>query len=231
MSDLIRSERDGDVAVLHLDDGKANAVSFAMLDAIHAALDGAEKDASAVVMTGRPGRFSAGFDLGVMKAGGDAVTQLVRGGAELLVRIGEAPLPVVAASSGHALAMGALLLLGTDARVGAQGDFKIGLNETAIGMTLPHFAVELAQDRISRRHLGRAVVHAEHYDPDGAVDAGFLDRVVASEQLVETAVAEARALGELPRDAFVGTRKRVRGPLIERMRTAIDAELATRAER
>jgi enoyl-CoA hydratase len=191
------------------------------IDGLNAALDRAEKEAGAVILAGRPGRFSAGFDLSSMKAGPDAVRSLVSAGAELLLRLYEAPLPIVAACSGHALAMGAVLLLGADLRIGAAGDFKLGLNEVSIHMTLPVFAVEIARDRLSRRHFQRAVIQAEIYGPDGAVDAGYLDRVVPAERLAEEARAEAERLAGLPRRAFSETKQRVRGASVERIRRSL----------
>jgi enoyl-CoA hydratase len=131
------------------------------------------------------------------------------------------------ACSGHALAMGAVLLLGADFRIGVAGDFKIGLNEVAIRMTLPHFAVEIARDRLSRRHLQRSVIQAEIYTPEGAVDAGYLDRVVPAERLAEEAMAEAERLAALPRGAFSETKRRVRAPGIERIRSSLAEEMAT----
>lgn len=225
--DILRFELDGQVAILRLDDGKANAISPTVLDALNAALDRAEKEARAVALLGRPGRFSAGFDLAVMRQGPEASRALVGGGAELLARMVGSPLPIVAGCSGHALAMGALLLLAADQRIGVEGDFKLGLNEVAIGMTLPQFALELAEERLSRRHLQRSVAQAEIYDPAGAVDAGYLDRLVPAEELEAATLAEARRLTELHPRAFAETKKKLRGAVVERIRTGLKADLAS----
>jgi len=218
---------EGTIAALRFDDGKANAVSPAAIDGLNAALDRAEKEAEAVLLAGRPGRFSAGFDLTTMKAGPDAMRSLVSAGAELLLRLYQAPLPIVMACSGHALAMGAVLLLGSDFRIGVAGDFKIGLNEVSIHMTLPIFAVEIARDRLSRGHFQRSVIQAEIYGPDGAVEAGYLDRVVPVERLDEEAMAEAERLAGLPRRAFSETKLRVRGATIERIRRGLAEDMAS----
>lgn len=223
----VKYEQEGDVAVLRLDDGRANAISHQVIGALGHALDRAEKEARSVLLLGRPGRFSAGFDLGTMGEGPEAATELVGAGARLLLRFYELPLPLVAGCTGHALAMGALMLLASDSRVGARGDFKIGLNEVAIRMVLPLFGVELGRARLSRRHLQRAVVQAEIYDPDGAVDAGFLDRAVAPEALQEEALAEATRLAQLPRRAFAETKLRVRRPTLETIRATLEDDLAS----
>jgi enoyl-CoA hydratase len=216
----------GAVARLDFDDGKANVVSHAVLDAFGRALDRAEKESGSALLVGRPGCFCAGFDLNVMQQGPEAAQELVAAGAELLLRMAEAPLPIVTACSGHALAMGALLLLASDSRIGSEGDFKIGLNEVGRGMTLPRFAAALARERLSRAHLGRAAVHAEIYAPPDAVVAGFLDRVVPAGALEQEAAAEAARLAELPRRAFAETKRAVRGTGVERLRAGLAADVA-----
>jgi enoyl-CoA hydratase len=223
----IAYQMEGCVAALRFDDGKANAISPVAVEGLNAALDRAEKEAGAVLLLGRPGRFSAGFDLATMKAGRDAMRSLVSSGAELLLRLYEAPIPVVMACSGHALAMGAVLLLGADFRIGAAGDFKIGLNEVSIHMTLPLFAVEIARDRLSRGHFQRSVIQAEIYGPEGALDAGYLDRVVPAPRLAEKAMVEAERLAALPRRAFGETKRRVRGATVEQIRRGLAEDMAS----
>ncbi|MFQ5352854.1 MAG: crotonase/enoyl-CoA hydratase family protein, partial [Candidatus Binatia bacterium] len=169
------------VALIRLDDGKANALSPETITHLSGVLDEAEENAGAVVLTGREGRFSGGFDLSVMMSGSDAARGLVTSGAELLIRLYSFPLPVTVACTGHAVAAGALLLLAADTRIGVRGAFKIGLNEVAIGMRLPVFAATLASERLSKRHFTAATQLARLYDPEAAVDAGYLDRVVDAE--------------------------------------------------
>jgi len=211
------------VAILHVDDGKANAFSFALIDALHAAFDRAEKEAKAIAWIGRAERFSGGFDLGVMR-GGDlsAVARLVQAGGRLALRMYESPRPVVIGCTGHALAMGAVALLAADWRVGALGDVKIGLNEVAIGLTLPTFASELAQERLSPRHRQRAEVLAEVYDGAGAVEAGFLDVAVPAGEVESSAIAAASRFAELHPGAHHATKLRVRRAALEVLRKSLD---------
>lgn len=222
MSEIVKTTMHGDVAVIRFDDGKANTVSLKSIPALNAALDEAEKNAKSIVLAGRPGRFSAGFDLSVMRDGHPAdIGRMVRGGAELAMRIYGYPLPVVIACTGHAIAMGSVLLLAADLRIGARGDFKLGLNEVAIGLTLPQFAVELANDRLSRRHLPRMVNLAELIDPQAAVEVGLLDRVVPPTALLDIAIAEAKHLTALDLRAHHGTKRNLRGPTLERIRASL----------
>ncbi|MDE0887066.1 MAG: crotonase/enoyl-CoA hydratase family protein [Myxococcota bacterium] len=215
---------EGAVAVIRLDDGKANALSHTLLDALHGAFDRAEKEeARAVAVVGRPGRFSAGFDLSVMSQGPDAVRDLVSKGARLAQRVFESPVPVVLGVTGHALAMGAVLCLAADERIGSDGAYKIGLNEVAIKMTLPEFALVLAADRLSRRHLTRATTAAEIYSPAGAVEAGYLDRVVADGEADTAARARAAELAEILHGRSHDlTKKALRRDVHARMRAAVE---------
>ena len=210
------------VAVLHFDDGKANAVSHDFIASMNDGLDRASSDAQAVVIVGRAGRFSAGFDLDELQKGPDAATALVQSGARMLLRIFTHPQPVVAACTGHALAAGAFLLLSCDTRFGMTGDFKIGLNETAIGMGLPVFGFELAKARLSRRYLTPAVTQAKIYDPPTAAAIGFLDEAVAGDELLDRALGEAQMLGGYASDAYAANKLGLRREIA----ATIEASLA-----
>lgn len=223
----IRYELRDDVALITMDDGKANAISHGVIDALTAAFARAEREASAVVLAGRDKRLSGGFDLSVMMAGPDSARGLVTAGAELMLRIYTFPRPVVAACTGHALAAGAILLLVSDVRIGARGDFKIGLNEVAIRMTLPLFALELARDRLSKRHFSAAVTQARIFDPQAAIDAGYLDAVEEPTHVIDAALARARALATLPDPAFRETKTRERAATVKYIRETLAADMIT----
>lgn len=226
MSDPVTTSTAGDVAVISVDDGKANALSFAVLDGLNAAIDGAEASAKAIVIVGREGKFSAGFDLSVMTGGSiDDARKLLTAGAELALRIFESPVPVVLGVTGHALAMGGILLTCADYRVGAEGPFKIGLNEVAIGMPVPTFAVELCRDRIRKRWFTRCLQHAEIVGPADALDAGFLDEVVPPEAVQARAVEVAQRLADTVHPTpFRVTRQNIRGALAGELRRGLLAD-------
>ncbi len=228
MGSPIQTTFTGGVAVLHIDDGKANALGYNLIEAFDAALDQAEADADAVAIFGRPGRFSAGFDLAVMKESAEAAQLLVGRGAELLLRLYGFPRPVVAGCTGHALAAGALLLLTCDERIGVDTDVKIGLPEVGIGMPLPRFAVELARDRLSPREFTRSTMLATIYTPSQAVDAGYLDEVVGPDDLESRVLARSAELASgLHRGGFVITRSNARGKFIKTVRSELAADLET----
>lgn len=221
-------EVDGHVAIITMDDGKANAITIEVLDGIHGALDRAASDPEvhAVLLAGRPGRFSAGFDLAVMTSSQESMRELVVAGGRLVARLLLEPLPVVAACTGHALAAGGLILLACDHRLGAAGDWKIGLNEVAIGMPLPRWAVELGRYRIAPAEREWRMVLGQVGSPDEAVKAGFLDRVVPADQLLDEALSMASRLAELRSGAVAGTKFRLRKALVDRMLDDMEGDLA-----
>jgi enoyl-CoA hydratase len=219
------------VARIGLDDGKVNVMSTAMLGEIRAAFDRAEKEAEiAVLRSARPGIFSAGFDLKVF-ASGDAAGSLdmVRAGAELALRLMSFPHPTIGVMEGHAFPMGTFLLLACDVRLGARGPHRMGLNEVAIGIAPPSFAIELARSRVHPAWLSRTATLGEMYEPEDALTAGFLDRVVAPEA-VDIALEEiVAALRAIHKPSHATAKKRLRQQAMDAMRAAIDRELTMAA--
>jgi len=225
MTDPLTYRLEGSVGVLVLDDGKANVFNDTSIGAIHAALDRAEQEAGSVVLAGRPGRFSGGFDLSVMASDVGAMQALVRSGAELLLRIWEFPRPVLIACTGHAVAAGAMFLLAADYRIGIEGDWSIGLNEIGIGMPLPQFTVELARARLDPRAFTRATLHAELYDGEGAVRAGYLDEAVPAEELLDRVMAKAAEMAKFAPSGYLPSKHRARHALADYVRSSLDDDM------
>jgi len=225
MIEPIIYEKIGPVAKVTMDDGRVNVMSPAMLKALHGALDRAQRDKSVLLLTGRDKIFSAGFDLKVFSRGmPDEVFEMMRLGADLALRVLSFPLPVVAACTGHALPMGAFLMLGSDVRVGADGPFRIGLNEVAIKLTVPYFAIELVRHRLTPAYFNR-VVTGETLGPREAMAAGYLDKVVAPDELQNTAIEIANALSQVDLDSHAATKERLRRAAIDAVKGAIDKEI------
>jgi enoyl-CoA hydratase len=215
------------IAIVSIDDGKANVVGHTFLDVVNDALDRAEREKpGAVILRGRGGMFSAGFDLGEFKKGPDAAMSLVGRGMRLLVRLYGFPLPLVAACTGHGIAMGAFVILACDSRIGARGNFKITLPETAIGMELPATVLEMTASRIPPQYLTRALIQAEVFNPDQAVLAGFLDEVVDAPDLDARTLEVARTLARLPQGAYAANKRLVRGTVLAAMQATIDTQVA-----
>jgi enoyl-CoA hydratase/carnithine racemase len=212
------------VATIAMDDGKVNALAPAMLDALNDALDRAEKDdVVSVVVAGRPRRFSAGFDLGVLGAGGQAAVDMVSRGFELAERLLGFPRPVVVACTGHAVAMGSFLLCAADYRVGAEGDFRIQANEVAIGLTMPYAAVALLRYRLVPSAFDRAVGLSAPFTPTDAVAAGWLDELVAADEVIPTAQKAAASYAGLDPAAHAASKLRARATVLAEVRRGIES--------
>jgi enoyl-CoA hydratase len=224
MSELMTYERQGRVATIVMDDAKLNLMSLAMLDALDEALNQAQWDQVVVILSGRTSMFSAGFDLRVLRAGGTEASRMVHRGFLLAERLLSFPFPVVVACTGHALAMGAFLLLAGDYRIGAEGEFRIGVNEVAIGLTMPHFGVEICRQRLSPAHFNRAVINAEIYSPEVALAAGFFDDLVTAEELSAAAQLAAARLTSLDMRAHAATKIRARQQSLRAIRSAIESD-------
>ncbi|MCY1267479.1 Fatty acid oxidation complex subunit alpha [compost metagenome] len=224
MSAPISYQLEDGIALLTLDNGKVNAISPAVIEALNHALDQAEKDRAVVILTGQPGILSGGYDLKVMTSGPQNAIDLVTAGSTLARRMLAHPYPVIVACPGHAVAKGAFLLLSADYRIGIEGPFNIGLNEVQIGMTMHHVGIELARDRLRKSAFHRSVINGEMFDPQAAVDAGFLDKVVPAEQLMATAMEAARQLKKINMTAHRNTKLKVRKALLETLDQAIELD-------
>jgi enoyl-CoA hydratase len=223
--DLVRYSLADGVAALTLDDGKRNALSPEMLRALNAAVDRAERDEAAIILTGREEVFSAGFDLKVMRRGGSQTVRMLQAGYAMTARLLEYPYPVVAACNGHAIAMGLFLMLSADYRVGLLGQYKFVANEVALGLPLPRAVEAVMRLRLTPSAFQRAAALSEEFDPQGAVDAGILDRAVEKEELTEVAQAKAQELLRLDARAHRITKRQVRRATIRRIRRSIPADL------
>jgi enoyl-CoA hydratase/carnithine racemase len=225
MADAVTYTRAELVSIVEMDDGKVNVFCIPMLRSLHEAFDQAERDQTVVLLKGRPGCFTAGFDLHTLGGPHRDVVTILRLGASLAERILSFPAPVTVACTGHAFPAGAFLLMAADARVGADGPFRLGLNEVRIGLTLPWFAVVLARHRLTPAHFDHAAVTGEMFDPKTARGAGLLDAVVPPAELDGVALHVAQNLGSLDRAAHVATKLRVRKPVLDELRVSIEAEL------
>ncbi len=211
------------IAVVSLDDGKANVVGHNFLDSVNSALDRAGQDsAGAVILRGREGMFSAGFDLGEFKKGPAAGMAMVTKGMQLLIRLYGFPLPLVAACTGHAIAMGAFILMACDTRIGTRGSYKVTLPETAIGMELPAILLELTASRIAPQYMTRVAIQSEVFDPDQAVVVGFLDEVVEAQALDARALAVAEKLAQLPQKQYAANKLFLRKKVLDTMSEGLD---------
>ena len=224
MSELISYHLEDGIATLTLCNGKVNAISPDVIAAFNAALDQAVLDKAIVIITGQPGILSGGYDLKVMTSGPQNAVALVTAGSTLARRMLSHPYPIIVACPGHAIAKGAFILLSADYRIGIEGPFNIGLNEVLIGMTMHHAGIELARDRLRKSVFNRSVINGELFNPQDAVDAGFLDKVVPAEQLMSSALAVAQQMKKMNMTAHKNTKLKVRKVMLETLDKAIELD-------
>jgi enoyl-CoA hydratase len=222
MTTRTRFTVDDRTAWITLDDGKVNVMSYEMLDEIGVRLDEA-RDQLVTVLAGRPGIFSAGFDLKTFQRDADESRRMVDAGVRLIEKMLAHPRPIIAACTGHAYPMGAFLMLSADVRYGVAGNWNVGMNEVAIGLTVPLFALELARHRLTACGYAR-ITSGALFGPDEARAAGYLDYVVEPAHLLATVGEAARRLYALDPASYVATKARINGPLIRAIGEAWEAE-------
>ena len=222
-NELVKLNTDGDVSIITLDDGKANVFSPLMTEAIESLLDQVPQDKGALLITGRSGIFSGGFDLKIMSSGDmEEIKRMVKVGFSLLTRIYSFPRPVVCACTGHAIALGAFLLLCGDYRLGAEGDFMIGANEVRNNMSVPEPILELSRTRINKTHWYRAILNAEMYAPNKAISAGYLDETIDPEKLMDLALKKASDLATLDHPVYQITKELDQAKTLNRIKSSIN---------
>ena len=213
------------VATIHLDDGKANALSYEMIAALSGAIQRAESEARSAVILGRPGKFCAGFDLKVMQQSISAAADLLTEGGALYVQMLRCKIPLLSACTGHALAGGALLLLASDYSIGVEGGFKLGLNEVHIGLPLPLLALELTRHKLDPRRLNEATLFGTLYPPKEAQRVGYLNETCAPEQFEALVQERAAAMAQIDPTAFCETKRRLWNHLAVQIEDTLTSDL------
>jgi len=213
---------EGDVSIITLNDGKANVFSPEMSSTVSNLLDQVPGNKGSLIITGRPGIFSAGFDLKIISSGdADAVAAMVKAGFTLLARIYNFPRPVIAACSGHGVALGAFLLCCADYRLGAKGQFIVQANETRNNMSIPTPILEISKSRSSKTHWYRAILNAEAYPVEKAIEPGYLDEVTEPDNLMIRAMEVANDLATLGHPHYKLTKDLDQKETLKRIHDAI----------
>lgn len=223
---LLSSEHAQGVTTITLHDGKANVMSLDMLRALDDALDAAQDARSAVVLAARGKAFSGGFDLATFQRRGPELVQMLEAGARLAARLIACPRPVVVACQGHAVAMGAFLLLGADLRLCADADLRVQLNEVQVGLTMPRFAIALCRHRLTPASLHAAIVTARPFNAAQAMSAGFVDELIDPAGLLGSAQQHALRLAGYPMGAFEASKRRAAAPALQALEQAIEEDVA-----
>ena len=221
MSEFITYKEEDNYCIITIQNGKANAISPEVIIDLNLHLDTAEKNKKVVILTGQEGIFSAGYDLKTMAKSPESAKGLVTKGSTLSLRMLSFPMPIIIASTGHSIAKGAFLLLSADYRLGTEGDFKIGLNEVMIGMTMHHTGIEIAKARLAPVFFERSVNNSEIYNPKDALTAGFFDKIVPATHLLPTAIKIAEMFSKLNKKAHAETKLKLRKSYLDKIAKAI----------
>ena len=210
----------GELAVLQMRAGKANAIGTAFLDQLSVQLDAVESSgASALVLTGEGTAFSAGLNLPeVSRLDRAELERFIRRFSEVMLRVFTLPVPVVAAINGHAIAGGCVLAMQADVRLAAAGDYRIGLNEVQIGLGLPAVVVDTLRAQVSPASLTPVALEGRLLAPEESLALGLVEAVVPPAVLVEQARGRAAGLAALPRSAFRDVKHALRGPVAAAVR-------------
>ncbi|MDX1509837.1 MAG: crotonase/enoyl-CoA hydratase family protein [Nitriliruptorales bacterium] len=206
----VTTERIEDTLVVTLDDGAKNVLDVPVFGELTAALDGAPEDVTAIVLTGRDDILSAGLNLKVLQSGAEAAVDLIEGLGRFILRLWTEPRPVVVAAHGHAIAGGTMLCMAADHSVVADGPWKLGLTEVAVGLPLPRFGVAIARHNLRNDVIEDLVIQGRTVSPAEAVEVGFATELAAHDDVTDRAMEVASALSGLPRAAFAETKRRFR---------------------
>jgi len=212
---MINFSLNDDIAILEIDDGKANVFDYETSQGALEGLKRAEAEAKAVIIRGTGNKFSAGFDLKTVNGPAEAKNKMVNNGMKLLYELYKHPQPVIAACNGHALGLGAFILLVSDTRIGAEGDYKIGLPETAGSMPFGSYLIAILKAEMAKPYMKTAALQSQYCDPQTAIDAGFLDQLIPGEKLQKSALNAARQLMKLPMAQYGFNKREIREDTLE----------------
>ena len=217
------------IAQITMDDGKANSMNWKYFEEMGKALDQAENDgAKVLVITGRPGFFSGGLDLKQLSMlAANEFEGFVTTFARTMLRVFSFPIPTIAVSTGHAVAGGAMLTFACDRRFAIDGPYRIQMNETAIGITLPHWMFLIAKSAIPSRWLNQALLHAKAYNPKEAQECGILDGIAQdADSLAAQVKSASEALSSLNLPAYAASKKNLRQTEIEHVLDLLKKEFS-----
>ena len=209
MSEKIATiKKEDDISIITLDDGKANVFSPEMSNQLNACLDQVDTESGCVIITGREGMFSAGLDLKIIQSGDvDRIVEMSSSAFKLLARIFSFPRPVIAACSGHGIALGTFLICCCDYRIGIKGEYMLGANEMRTNMVIPTPILELIKFRVNDSHKYRAVLGAEMYNFNQAQEIGLIDDVVDIDNLMSAATEKAKDLATMGHPSYTMTKE------------------------
>jgi enoyl-CoA hydratase len=220
----IQIERVGQNAVLRIDRPPANAIDLDLANEFANALEGVQTTdgIDALILTGVGSCFSAGLDLKALPTYDRAQQQaMVMQVNRLFGGLYGLPLPTIAAVNGHSIAGGVILTLACDYRIGAEGDYKLGLAEARVGVPFPVAAMAIVQSELSHPVARTMVLTARNSSPRDALSMGVLDELQPPELLLPRAIEVAQEMAALPHSVYGRIKRELRGAALARIEDAI----------
>ena len=224
MTDSIATlSKENDISIIKLDDGKANAFSYDMLSQVNDLLKKVPRDSGALVITGREGLFSGGFDLKTLATGDmEKITKMVQLGYRLLLELFSFDRPIVAAVSGHSIALGLFVTCSADYRIAIDGKYVCQANEVRNNMDIPTQIMEIIRARVNKKYFYSAVFHSDAYSVQDSIEVGYIDEVVSEDQFMQRVMEKAKELATLPHPFYANTKKTAQDDVRQKIADAID---------
>ena len=224
MADQIATlSKEGDISIIKLDDGKANAFSHDMLSQVNELLAKVPRDSGALVITGREGLFSGGFDLKTFATGDmEKITKMVQLGYRLLLELFSFDRPIVAAVSGHSIALGLFVTCSADYRIAIDGKYVCQANEVRNNMDIPTQIMEILKARVNKKYFYPAVYHSDAFSVQDSIEVGYIDEVVPEDQFMARVIEKAKELATLPHPFYANTKKTAQDDVRQKIADAID---------
>ena len=213
---ILETHQHGDIHELRLARPPVNALDAHLIRALREAVESAPANgARALVLSGRTGMFSGGLDVPSLLALDRAAMQAVWTDFFALLRaLAASPVPIVAAITGHSPAGGAVLSIFCDYRVMARGTYRIGLNETQVGLVVPEVIQATLRRLLGSHRAERLMVAGALLDAEQALAAGLVDELIEAELVVGRAIGWLQDLLALPAQAMHETRRIARADLV-----------------
>ena len=220
---IVTLSKENDISIIKLDDGKANAFSYDMLSQVNDLLKKVPRDSGALVITGREGLFSGGFDLKTLATGDmEKITKMVQLGYRLLLELFSFDRPIVAAVSGHSIALGLFVTCSADYRIAIDGKYVCQANEVRNNMDIPTQIMEIIRARVNKKYFYSAVYHSDAYSVQDSIEVGYIDEVVSEDQFMERVMEKAKELATLPHPFYANTKKTAQYDVRQKIADAID---------
>ena len=194
-----------------------------MLSQVNELLTKVPRDSGALVITGREGLFSGGFDLKTLATGDmEKITKMVQLGYRLLLELFSFDRPIVAAVSGHSIALGLFVTCSADYRIAIDGKYVCQANEVRNNMDIPTQIMEIIRARVNKKYFYSAVYHSDAYSVQDSIEVGYIDEVVSEDQFMKRVMEKAKELATLPHPFYANTKKTAQDDVRQKIADAID---------